>query len=731
MGSVETVAFALVIGCPIIGLIAALIFFLQTRKIEIDPSRDHNLNSKTSEIVHIVDAISEGAYSFLFREYLYMFFFIVAFSAVIVILVGTSQGGAWMDAVLTMVSFVVGAVTSILSGFIGMAIAVYANGRTAVKCAESLNAGFVTAFKAGSVMGQSLVALGVFVLFGLLLVLNAHFAFESSPDSAKRMFECAAGYGLGGSAIAMFARVGGGIYTKAADVGADLVGKLEAGIPEDDPRNPAVIADNVGDNVGDIAGMGADLFGSFAEATCAAMVLTSTLDPTQSPFTWALFLFPVLVVGTGIVTSLAIAMFALYRRIQYEKDVEHALKMQLWGTTLLQTVVIFVLAFSILPNHIVFSADPEKMVFWWAVSIAICTGLWSGLFIGICTEYFTSNSYGPVREVANACKSGAATNVIYGLALGYKSVIVPVFCLCATIYVNHSLCGMYGIAMGALGILSTMSCGLAIDAYGPIADNAGGIAEMAHMDHSVRDTTDVLDAAGNTTAAIGKGFAIGSAALVSLALFGAFVSQSSVFGGANGGAPVVNLLNPMEFAGLLLGAMIPYWFSAMTMKSVGKAALAMVEEVRRQFREDSGILSGESRPDYKRCIQVSTDASLSEMIAPGCLVIGTPLVVGLFFGPRALAGLLAGSLVSSVQLAISASNTGGAWDNAKKYIEKGNLEGHPKGSEAHKAAVVGDTIGDPLKDTSGPALNIVMKLMAILSLVFVHVFPERGWLHLG
>lgn len=327
--------------------------------------------------------------------------------------------------------------------------------------------------------------------------------------------------------------------------------------------------------------------------------------------------------------------------------------------------------------------------------------------------------------------AGAATNVIYGLALGYKSVIIPALCLCCTIYVNHSLCGMYGIAVGALGILSTMSCGLAIDAYGPIADNAGGIAEMAHMDHSVRDTTDILDAAGNTTAAIGKGFAIGSAALVSLALFGAFVSQAPVFKSDGAVKPVVNLLDPMEFAGLLLGAMIPYWFSAMTMKSVGKAALSMVEEVRRQFREDAGILTGESRPDYRKCIRVSTDASLSEMVAPAALVMLTPLVVGFLFGPRALAGVLAGSLVSSVQLAISASNTGGAWDNAKKYIEKGNLEGHPKGSDAHKAAVIGDTIGDPLKDTSGPALNIVMKLMAILSLVFVHAFPDKGLLSLG
>lgn len=729
MASTDAIAITLAVACPIIGFTAAAIFYLQTRKIEIDPARDTNLNSKTSEeIVHIVDAISEGAYSFLFREYMYMAAFVFIFGLLIIFVVGIATNH-WVDGVLTMVSFVVGACTSIMSGFIGMAIAVFANGRTAVKCAESLHSGFVTAFRAGSVMGQSLVALGVFVLVGLLWLLNAYYNFQADKEASVRMFEVAAGYGLGGSSIAMFARVGGGIYTKAADVGADLVGKVEAGIPEDDPRNPAVIADNVGDNVGDIAGMGADLFGSFAEATCAAMVLTTTIDTNFVSHSWALFLYPLLICATGLVTSLVIALVAFYRRIQYEKDVETALKLQLWATTIMQTAVVFFITRVVLPDFLVFSGNSSQ-VHWYSIAISVCTGLWSGLLIGLVTEYYTSNSYSPVQEVAESCKSGAATNVIYGLALGYKSVIVPVICLCATIYINHTLCGMYGIAMGALGILSTMACGLAIDAYGPISDNAGGIAEMAHMDHSVRDTTDVLDAAGNTTAAIGKGFAIGSAALVSLALFGAFVSQSSVFK-SDGGIPVVNLLNPMEFAGLLLGAMIPYWFSAMTMKSVGKAALKMVDEVRRQFREDPGLLSGESRPDYKRCIQVSTDASLSEMIAPGALVLCTPLFVGFVFGPRALAGVLAGSLVSSVQLAISASNTGGAWDNAKKFIEKGKMEGHAKGSDAHKAAVVGDTIGDPLKDTSGPALNIVMKLMAILSLVFVRSFPEKGWLHLG
>lgn len=463
----DIVSLTLLILCPLIGLVTAALYFMQVRQTEIDPVKDESLNSKTSqELVDIVDAISEGAYSFLFREYLYMFVFVVLFSGVIVVLVGSSTG-RWVDGCFTMLSFVFGAFTSIVAGFIGMAVAVFANGRTAIRAAEGLHEGFTTAFKAGAVMGFSLVALGVLVLVILLEILSAHYDFPATPE---RMFEAAAGYGLGGSSIAMFGRVGGGIYTKAADVGADLVGKVEAGIPEDDPRNPAVIADNVGDNVGDVAGMGADLFGSFAEATCAAMVLSTKISSER--LTWSFILFPVLITATGICVSVATSLFAIRVRLSYEKDVEKALKMQLIISTVLMTLTIFLLAGTILPGSFSFEGF-SGTVRWWGVAIALCFGLWSGLAIGFVTEFYTSNSYSPVRDVADACRSGAATNIIYGLALGYKSVIIPVVCLCITIFANHRLCGMYGIAMGALGMLSTMSIGLAVDGFGPVSDNAG------------------------------------------------------------------------------------------------------------------------------------------------------------------------------------------------------------------------------------------------------------------
>jgi len=511
--------------------------------------------------------------------------------------------------------------------------------------------------------------------------------------------------------VALFGRVGGGIYTKAADVGADLVGKVENALNEDDPRNPAVIADNVGDNVGDIAGMGSDLFGSFAEASCAAMVISSQSDSLYND--WAAACLPLALISGGIFVCFLTSFIATHLNpVRRESDVESALKKQIIFSTVFMTPVAYAMCHFFLPSteFVVSTASAVKS---WHVFFCVCCGLWSGLIIGLVTEYYTSASYRPVREVAESCKTGAATNIIYGLALGYKSVIVPVFCIAVTIYVSYSLAAMYGIALAALGILSTLSTGLAIDAYGPICDNAGGIAEMAGMDEEIRVKTDALDAAGNTTAAIGKGFAIGSAALVSLALFGAFVTTTF------GRDAVVDVLQPFTFAGILIGAMLPYWFSAMTMKSVGMAALEMVNEVRRQVREEPGILTGEVDPDYERCIAISTDASLREMIAPGALVMLSPIITGFLFGVDCLAGLLVGALVSGVQMAISASNTGGAWDNAKKYIEGNNLgPENGKNSAVHSAAVIGDTVGDPLKDTSGPALNILIKLMAIISVVF-------------
>jgi H(+)-translocating pyrophosphatase len=718
----ESSVTALVIICPIIGFAFSVWYTWEVSKVSLDsPNHEQAPLLKTEEqtlarVKHITEKIQIGAHAFLYREYMYLAIFMFIFFFVILIVVGLGAKD-WYSGIFSAIAFLFGATTSILSGLLGMKIAVYANGRTAVKAAESIGEGFKVAFKAGIVMGFVLSSLGIIVLVIVIWLFKLHWgdAWEDQ-EATQRMYEAVAGYGLGGSSIALFGRVGGGIYTKAADVGADLVGKVEKDIPEDDPRNPATIADNVGDNVGDIAGMGADLFGSFAESTCAAMVIASQGGLYNS---YSTMMFPLMISATGILVCMVTSFVASHiQTVRNLNGVEPVLKLQLLISTLLETPVIFLLSYYVLPDEFVVSGIVTRN---WKVFICIACGLWSGLVIGYTTEYFTSNTYKPVIEVAESCKTGAATNIIYGLALGYKSVIIPVFCIAISIYVGFRLAGMFGIACAALGILSTMSIGLTIDAYGPISDNAGGIAEMAHMGEEVRARTDALDAAGNTTAAIGKGFAIGSAALVSLALFGGYVTVSK-FENAD-----ISLQDPYVFAGLLVGAMLPYWFSALTMKSVGMAALAMVVEVRRQFNEIPGILSGENEPEYDKCIQISTDASLREMVAPGVLVMLTPIITGLLFGRRALAGLLAGSLVSGVQMAISASNTGGAWDNAKKYYEKLGLKGTPE----HKAAVVGDTVGDPLKDTSGPSLNILIKLMAIISLVFAPAFPaanEDGYL---
>jgi len=651
------------------------------------------------EMIKIAATISDGAMSFLFAEYTYMAVYIVLFSAVLLHFTG----------VPTTVAFVVGAITSIICGWIGMKIAVYTNVRTAHQCWKDLSSGFEVAIQGGAVMGLSLVSVGLLALYLVILYFQAHFNFES-PEV---MYEAIAGYGLGGSSIALFGRVGGGIYTKAADVGADLSGKNDYGLDEDDYRNPACIADNVGDNVGDIAGMGADLFGSFAEATCAALVLAAASPDLRR--SWKAQMYPMLISSLGIVVGVLTLMVqgAVYK-VKEMPDVEKALKGILVISTVLMTPVAVWLSHWCLPA--VFNMGPGyEEVQWWYCAVSINLGLWSGLIIGFVTEYYTSASYTPVREIAESQKQAAATGIIYGLALGYLSCVIPVICLGVTILVAHSLCGMFGVALGALGMLGTMTMGLTIDAYGPISDNAGGIAEMCGLPETVRELTDCLDAAGNTTAAIGKGFAIGSAALVSLALFGAFTVRA--------GIDHVDILDPWVFTGLLFGAMIPYAFAAMTMKSVGKAANDMVKECLSQFPKIMG--PEKMTPDYERCIRISTEASLREMLAPGALVIFSPLVAGLGFGKNCCAGLLSGALVSSVQLAISMSNSGGAWDNAKKYISAGGLgKEYMKGSDAHKNSVTGDTVGDPLKDTSGPALNIVMKLTAIISLVFGSAIAE-------
>mgnify|MGYP002819910506 CR=1 FL=1 len=673
--------------------------------------------------------IQAGAKAFLAAEYRMCLAFLAVFGVAMIFFVAKVESGwDFKIGTLTAFSFFVGGITSMVSGYIGMMIAVFTNARCtmcATQTPDSLawKESFNSAFRGGAVMGFALSGLGIVVMYFLMCMYVS--AFDVAVEAVK-LFECIAGFGLGGSAIAMFGRVGGGIYTKAADVGADLAGKVVSGIPEDDPRNPATIADNVGDNVGDVAGMGSDLFGSFAEATCAALVVAAQSGSLIAQGGWAGLMFPVAISGGGILVCLVCSFIATHiQPVKKEVDIEKVLKVQLGATTIILTVVVYILAYIFLPSKFQIEAVSGTVINFTPTKAWGCTiaGLWSGCMIGFITEYYTSHSYKPVREVAQACETGAATNIIYGLALGYKSAILPVSLLSVVVYLSFYLGDMYGVALAALGMLSNLSTCLAIDVYGPICDNAGGIAEMAEMPETVREKTDALDAAGNTTAAIGKGFAIGSACLVGLALFGAFVTRAGL------NLASVSLVSPLIFASLIFGAMIPYWFSAMTMKSVGQAANEMVKEVARQFREIPGLLEGtpgHAPPDHAKCIAISTDASLREMIAPAVLVMTTPLLFGIFLGVDAVAGLLAGAISSSIQMAISASNTGGAWDNAKKYVEKGavviNGVVQRKGSELHKAAVVGDTVGDPLKDTSGPALNIVMKLMAILSLVFADFF---------
>jgi H(+)-translocating pyrophosphatase len=632
----------------------------------------------------------------------------------------------------TTISFILGAITSLASGYIGMYVATRANVRVTYMAATykeeapALKHAFNTAFKGGLVMGFCLVSLALLVLTGIIYVYQALL----KPDSLELytvMFEYICGYGLGGSSVALFCRVGGGIYTKAADVGADLVGKNDFGLEEDSPKNPATIADNVGDNVGDIAGMGADLFGSFAESTVAALVVSGT---SAELIKGANFFYPLLISATGIFVCVITSFFALHITTVSEKShIESTLRGQLIISSILLTPAIYSLTHFCLPEKVTFTTSEVIITQNWGLNVCCLSGLWSGLIIGYFTDYFTSNAHSPTQELAKSCKSGAAINIIQGLALGYLSCVIPIICIAGTIYVSFKFAGMYGIAIAALGMLSNLCISLAIDAYGPISDNAGGISEMSGLERTVRERTDALDAAGNTTAAIGKGFAIGSACLVSLALFGAFVTRTSMHD--------VNILEPIEISCLVVGAMIPFCFSALTMKSVGMAAAEMCEQVKKQVQR------GEN--SHEECIKISTNASLKEMILPGILVIFAPLLVGGLFGPKAVAGYLAGIIVSGVQMAISSSNSGGAWDNAKKFIEAKKLlvleedkkskrdktinetsVFFPKKSKPHKAAVVGDTVGDPLKDTSGPSLNILIKLSAIVSLVFGSYFQKHS-----
>jgi len=691
--------------------------------------------------------IKDGADTFLQKEYTYLSIFCALFAVVLVCTVDMpwvpKESGESLWFPYTTFAFLVGAATSMASGLIGMKIATRCNFKTTAACAEDKIAGFKIAFMGGQVLGFMLVGLALLVLEIIILaykpsIMNAD-NIAAQKIQVRTLFEYISGYGLGGSTVALFGRVGGGIYTKAADVGADLAGKVAQGLPEDSPKNPGTIADNVGDNVGDIAGMGADLFGSLAESTCAALVVSSTCDAILLHEDAAYF--PLVITGIGICVSFVTIWFAHMDFFGEAYTVDKRLFWQVVVSTLLMTVAI-IPAVYMLPEEMVFTfggrlyeASP------WKIFGCIAMGLWSGMVIGGSTEYYTSNAYAPTQQIAESTRFGPAPVIIKGLALGYLSNIIPIFCLAATILVSFSFAAMYGVAMAAIGMLGVLPIALTIDGYGPIADNAGGIAEMAMLAPEVRERTDELDAAGNTTAAIGKGFAIGSAALVALALFGAFITR---VGAEQKETINIDILNPLTFAGLLFGAMLPYWFSALTMDAVGTAAEEMITEI---VRQEPLILAG-GKPDHERCIAISTNASLARMIAPGCIVILSPLIIGMLFGFEALAGLLAGIIVSGIQIAFSASNTGGSWDNCKKFVEAGKLitdgkkvekketviELQPDGTQKtinrstmqHAAAVVGDTVGDPLKDTSGPSINILVKLSAITSLVFGSFIAQYG-----
>jgi K(+)-stimulated pyrophosphate-energized sodium pump len=694
------------------GLGVAYFYMRQVMSVPLDLGLDGEQKSRV-KMIH--GAIAEGAMAFLKQEYKFLAIFMVVFAAIIVLLIDDGHTPDTREGIYTAVAFLFGGIISIASGYIGMMIATQGNARTTVSAKDNIGDAFKVALNSGAVMGFALVSLAV---LGLVIVYVALKAWLPADLPNHVLMEIIAGFGLGGSTIALFARVGGGIFTKAADVGADLVGKVEKGIPEDDPRNPAVIADNVGDNVGDVAGMGADLFGSCAESTCAAMVISAVVFAGNVDA----LLYPILISAVGIPISLLTMLFV---KVKTEDDVSPALmKLLIISSTLMAIAMFFVTRAFIPADFVIREIAYTSMGIYWC----FLSGLTAGLVVGLLTGYYTSGAFKPVQEVAKSCETGAATNIIYGLALGYKSTVLPYIAIAIAIFVSWKLGGMYGVAIASLGMLGTLAIALTIDAYGPVSDNAGGIAEMAGLPKEVRRRTDILDAAGNTTAAIGKGFAIGAAILTSLALFAAFLTSADALmkeeDPTSDLLASINLLDPIVFVSLFMGAVLPFLFTAMTMKSVGKAAFDMIEEVRRQFNTIPGLMEGTASPDYAQCVAISTQAALREMIAPGILIMGTPIVVGYLFGVPAVAGVLAGSLVCGGVLAIASSNSGGAWDNAKKYIEAGNLGG--KGSEVHKAAVVGDTVGDPLKDTSGPSLNILIKLSAILSLVFAPFFVNLG-----
>lgn len=698
---------------PAFGLLALLYTVIKSSWVS-------KQDAGTDRMKEIAKHIADGAMAFLKAEYKIMSYFVIIAAILLAVMGNQNANSSWMIAI----AFIIGACFSAIAGFIGMRIATKANTRTAHAARTSLSKALNVSFTGGAVMGMGVAGLAVLGLGSLFIILKMIFAPEAAVDSLEmeRTIEVLTGFSLGAESIALFARVGGGIYTKAADVGADLVGKVEAGIPEDDPRNPATIADNVGDNVGDVAGMGADLFGSYVATVLATMVLgreTASLDNFNG---FGPILLPMLIAGIGIVFSIVGTFFV---RISDSVGVstaavQKALNMGNWGSMVLTAVAAYFLVMNILPESMTLRGREFSNI---EVFYAIMIGLVVGALMSIITEYYTAMGKKPVLSIIRQSGTGHATNVIGGLAVGMESTFLPILVLAGGIWGSFAMAGLYGVAIAAAGMMATTAMQLAIDAFGPIADNAGGIAEMSELPKEVREKTDTLDAVGNTTAASGKGFAIASAALTALALFAAYVGVAGIDG--------IDIYHADVLAMLFVGGMIPFLFSSLAIRAVGEAAMAMVAEVRRQFKEIPGIMEGTGEPEYDKCVAISTDASIKKMILPGAITIIAPILVGFLVGPEALGGMLAGATVSGVLMGMFQNNAGGAWDNAKKSFEKGvEIEGEKyfKNSEPHKASVTGDTVGDPFKDTSGPSMNILIKLMSIVALV---IAPTLASMHGG